>query len=201
MLNRSSGLGLRWRSLAAAAVVLALLGGCPIPNDNGNDNDNDNTNSNVNQNTNQNDNTNDNDNDNDNLNGNDNDNNNDNENDNENDNDNQNGTNENVNAGNENVNGDDDFVEVSIDGLAFVPKEITISLGQTVRWTNNDNVPHTSTSGDPEDADAGALWDSGTIDPGESFTHTFVQVGEFEYYCDFHETIPAMRDARVTVEP
>jgi plastocyanin len=116
-----------------------------------------------------------------------------------NDNGNSNG-NDNGNA-NSNDNGTAGTVDVSIRNFAFDPSAVTVHLGDTVRWTNNETSPmaHTATSGNPGDADAGAVFDSGTLDPSESFSWTADQTGTFTYYCIFHPTI--MRGATVTVEP
>jgi len=46
--------------------------------------------------------------------------------------------------------------EVSIVSFAFSPQSLTINTGDTVRWINNDTVPHTSTS-DNGDWDSEAL--------------------------------------------
>lgn len=93
--------------------------------------------------------------------------------------------------------------DVVIDNMAFEPKNVTISRGESVRWINAESgiipIPHSSTSGDPSDDDPGAIWDSGTIQPGESFTRQFDEVGVFEYYCTFHPQVSAMRNATVTV--
>jgi len=89
--------------------------------------------------------------------------------------------------------------DVRMQNIAFSPAEVTIHQGEKVRWTNLDFVPHTTTSGNPGDADAGALWNSGLLPRGQSFEHTFDTVGEFVYFCEVHPTI--MRDAKVTVVP
>jgi LPXTG-motif cell wall-anchored protein len=62
----------------------------------------------------------------------------------------------------------------------FVPATVTIGVGDTVVWTNNSNSPHTSTGGS---------WDSGTMNPGASFSHTFPSAGTFPYHCEFHESL------------
>lgn len=92
--------------------------------------------------------------------------------------------------------------DVTIENFSFSPKTVTIKQGESVRWTNAEGVgiPHTSTSGNPEDDDAGALWNSGTLLSGQSFTHQFDEVGEFEYFCEPHQTQASMRDALVIVE-
>lgn len=88
-------------------------------------------------------------------------------------------------------------VDVFMEGIAFVPSQVTIKRGESVRWTNRDGVRHTTTSGRPGDSDAGKIWDSSIMDPGQSFTHQFNEVGEFIYFCELHPLI--MRDAKVTV--
>jgi len=92
--------------------------------------------------------------------------------------------------------------DVAIQNLAFTPKEVTIKVGERVRWTNLESGPirHTSTSGAPGAADG--LWDSGTLSPGASFTtEPFEEPGEFVYYCIHHQNTAAMRNAMVLVEP
>jgi len=68
---------------------------------------------------------------------------------------------------------------VSIVDFAFTPKVITISVGDSVTWTNNGNITHTSTS-------TGGVWDSGDLTHGQSFTQVFTQTGTFNYFCMHH---------------
>lgn len=70
--------------------------------------------------------------------------------------------------------------------MKFAPQTIEIKTGQTVEWTNHDMTPHTVTS-----QGAGDL-NSGSIDAGASWRHTFTQAGSFQYYCTFH---PEMKGA------
>lgn len=65
---------------------------------------------------------------------------------------------------------------------------LQVKVGDTVRWTNDDTMAHTVTSTDEE-------FDSGFLIPGQTFTYTFNEPGEFEYLCTPH---PWMR-ARVVV--
>jgi plastocyanin len=88
---------------------------------------------------------------------------------------------------------------VEIENFAFVPAAITVQRGDSVRWVNKDDVAHTVTSGAPNAADAGDVFESGTIDPGETYTRRFDEVGTFKYFCRFHPFFPQMRDATVTV--
>jgi plastocyanin len=68
---------------------------------------------------------------------------------------------------------------VTIANIAFGPGSITVSVGTTITWQNNDGINHTSTS------DTG-VWDTGAIAPGTSKTHTFNTAGTFPYHCNIH---------------
>ena len=67
--------------------------------------------------------------------------------------------------------------------LKFSPAEITIAVGDTVGWTVT-GLTHTSTSGRP--GDLTGIWDSDSLRLGESFSHTFSEIGEFPYFCRIH---------------
>jgi LPXTG-motif cell wall-anchored protein len=73
---------------------------------------------------------------------------------------------------------------VSIVDFAFSPATITIAPGDSVLWANNGNTQHTSSS----DLGSGETWDSGTLNPGGTFSHTFSNAGSFPYHCNFHPT-------------
>jgi plastocyanin len=62
---------------------------------------------------------------------------------------------------------------------AYAPNPITVSVGGSVTWINNDSTTHTST------ADGGA-WNSGSIAPGGQFSRTFPSAGVFAYHCAIH---------------
>jgi plastocyanin len=80
--------------------------------------------------------------------------------------------------------GQDKVVSVSITDFAFTPKTITIPVGTTVRWTNNGNAPHTVTSTSSPKA-----FDSGTLNSGDTFQHTFTTAGQFPYRCNIHPSM------------
>jgi plastocyanin len=71
-------------------------------------------------------------------------------------------------------------LSVEIKDFAFNPPEITVPVGGSVTWTNDDGTPHTATGLDRE------VLQSGSIAPGESFTQTFDTAGTFDYFCEFH---------------
>ena len=70
----------------------------------------------------------------------------------------------------------------------YVPKEITVSPGTTVTWTNDDTTIHTVVEGSPESASSGSTpgFDSSIIAPGATWDNTFDTAGEFNYYCNLH---------------
>ncbi|HLC78844.1 MAG TPA: cupredoxin domain-containing protein [archaeon] len=66
----------------------------------------------------------------------------------------------------------------------FNPASVTIRQGDSVRWTNMDNEPHTVTS------DSGNELASNSLARGETYTHAFLQKGTYTYHCAIH---PEMR--------
>ena len=59
-----------------------------------------------------------------------------------------------------------------------------MKVGDTVRWTNDDNTIHTVIEGNP--ATGGEVeggFASEILGLGVTFEHTFNQTGTFEYYC------------------
>lgn len=89
--------------------------------------------------------------------------------------------------------------EVAIVDFGFEPKAASIPTDGVVRWTNRGGMVHTVTSGDPGDEDAGALFDSGSLRPGESFCLELTGSGTTDYFCRPHPS--TMRDATLTVTP
>jgi plastocyanin len=47
-------------------------------------------------------------------------------------------------------------------------------------------LPHDVTSGVPGAADAGPLFASPLLQPGETFSFTFEQTGTYDYFCVIH---------------
>lgn len=68
--------------------------------------------------------------------------------------------------------------------LCYIPSQITIKKGNSVIWINEDSAFHSVTSGfydDPSD-----LFDSGHLDPFQSFSFVFEEIGVYDYYCTLH---------------
>lgn len=63
----------------------------------------------------------------------------------------------------------------------YSPSTITVVMGvnNTVIWVNSDNAPHTVTS-------ANGVFDSGNMNPGDTFKFTFTTPGVYSYVCSYH---------------
>lgn len=79
--------------------------------------------------------------------------------------------------------------------MTFTPDTVKIEAGETVKWVNSSMLAH-SVTGDPEHSTVegsaelpkGAnAFDSGMLDPDETFTHTFEKPGTYQYFCIPHE--------------
>src|SRR6056297_222890 len=79
--------------------------------------------------------------------------------------------------------------EVWMEGRAFNPGNLEVEVGTTVTWENKSNEVHTVTSGSNRTYDE--LFDSGNMSPGDTFTYTFNEVGQFDYFCRPHTGMTA----------
>ncbi|QUQ62968.1 cupredoxin domain-containing protein [Kutzneria sp. CA-103260] len=79
---------------------------------------------------------------------------------------------------------------VTMAQYAFAPAALTVHVGDTITWTNQDQAPHdvTTTSGP-------VSVHSPTLSTGQSWTYTFTQPGAYSYICSIH---PDMK-AQITV--
>jgi len=78
---------------------------------------------------------------------------------------------------------------VTIAGFAFDPGTVTVSVGDTVTWTNRDRASHTATADD-------GSFDAGGIATDQAKSITFSTAGTFAYHCNVH---PDMK-GRVVVQ-
>lgn len=70
--------------------------------------------------------------------------------------------------------------EVNIQNFAYNPSNITISVGETIKWINLDSAEHTVTSNE------GNELDSEFLAQNEVYEHTFNEAGVYEYHCIPH---------------
>lgn len=68
---------------------------------------------------------------------------------------------------------------VSIRDNYFSPATVNVTAGDTVRWTNNGVMTHTTTSNT-------GVWNSGFMSPSAVFSRQFNGVGSFSYNCTIH---------------
>jgi plastocyanin len=68
---------------------------------------------------------------------------------------------------------------VNIGDNFFDPPNAAVEPGSTITWTNNGAKPHTVTADD-------GSFDSGVLNPGDSYTVAFDGQGTVTYHCTIH---------------
>ena len=68
---------------------------------------------------------------------------------------------------------------VTMAGSRFEPATLTVAPGETVRWFNDDALPHTVSASD-------GTWDSGNLVPGQAVERRFDAPGSYPYICLYH---------------
>jgi plastocyanin len=68
---------------------------------------------------------------------------------------------------------------VRIDNFTFAPQRMTVKVGTTVTWINDDDIPHTVASNTK-------LFRSSALDTKDKFSFTFTTPGAYEYFCSLH---------------
>jgi len=75
-------------------------------------------------------------------------------------------------------------ISVSIDNFTFGPAEVKVKVGDTVTWTNHEDIPHTVVSA--------GKFRSKTLDTDNSFSFTFATAGDYKYFCSLHPHMTGM---------
>ena len=70
--------------------------------------------------------------------------------------------------------------EVSMKDIEFDPSEVTVKVGDTVTWVNDDSVGHDVTADEFKSGEPGAM------QGGDTFEHKFEKAGTFQYVCSVH---------------
>ncbi|MCH9038432.1 MAG: DM13 domain-containing protein [Chloroflexi bacterium] len=73
---------------------------------------------------------------------------------------------------------------IESDIRSFTLEDLTVEVGVTVAWTNQDAATHTVTAGSP--GIPTGKWDSGALAQGAGYNFTFDEVGVFSYLCKIH---------------
>ena len=68
---------------------------------------------------------------------------------------------------------------IEVTKFAFAPKEITVTPGTRVIWTNHDETPHTISATDKS-------FLSKAMDTDDRYEYTFTREGDFSYFCTLH---------------
>lgn len=76
---------------------------------------------------------------------------------------------------------------VSVSNFRFTPQTLTVGVGDTVTWTNDDSTSHIISIDGVE---------SPELFKGDSWSHTFTAAGAFDYLCTIH---PSMKGT-ITVQ-
>ena len=91
---------------------------------------------------------------------------------------------------------------VSMVGLEYRPRRVSVGIGGTVEWVNDSDIGHSvtayedrlpegaayfATGGFETEAAARADIEGGLIGAGETYAHTFETAGEHPYFCVPHE--------------
>jgi plastocyanin len=71
-----------------------------------------------------------------------------------------------------------DDTAISIDNFTFAPAELKVKVGDTITWTNHDDIPHAIVSA--------GKFRSKTLDTDDSFSFTFTAAGDYKYFCSLH---------------
>jgi len=74
-------------------------------------------------------------------------------------------------------------VTVAIRDFKFEPATVTVHVGETVKWKNEDFVPHTATADSEAQKPA---FDSGTINTGGAWRYLTSKKGTYNYICTRH---------------
>lgn len=76
-------------------------------------------------------------------------------------------------------------VAVSMKNIAFAPSSVTVKVGQTVTWTNDDDVAHNVI------AAGGADFKSDLINKGGTYKFKTTKAGTIQYECTIHPGMKA----------
>ena len=69
--------------------------------------------------------------------------------------------------------------KVTIDNFTFTPAQLNLKVGDTVTWTNHDDIPHTV-------VEKNTTFRSKALDTDDAYSFTFTSAGTFDYFCGLH---------------
>jgi plastocyanin len=71
------------------------------------------------------------------------------------------------------------MVRTGMKNINYLRSKLEVVVGTTVEWTNRDPLPHSVTAVDRS-------FNSGLIQPGKTYRHTFTKAGTFNFFCMPH---------------
>jgi plastocyanin len=71
-------------------------------------------------------------------------------------------------------------VKIDISNFMYSPAVLKVKVGSTITITNEDETEHTATS------NTEGVFDTGTLEKGQSMSFKVNKVGSFSYHCSFH---------------
>ena len=71
-------------------------------------------------------------------------------------------------------------VLITMKNFQFAPKTADITVGQTVKWTNEDSAPHNAVD------EKGGAFKSELFNKGETYEFTAKKAGKIDYVCTIH---------------
>lgn len=72
--------------------------------------------------------------------------------------------------------------KITIKNFAFAPAALTVPVGSTVTWTNEDSAVHTTTADKP----GPVTWDSGNLSQAKAYSVKFTRAGSYSFHCAIH---------------
>jgi plastocyanin len=77
-------------------------------------------------------------------------------------------------------------ITITMKDIAFNPKEVIISSGTTVTWTNNDAIDHYINTDPHSGHNYYPYQNSALLKPGDNYTLQFGKPGVYPYHCSLH---------------
>jgi plastocyanin len=69
---------------------------------------------------------------------------------------------------------------IEISNFAYSPASVTVKVGTTITFKNEESVEHTATS------NTEGIFDTGSLSKGQSMRVKMNKVGTFSFHCSFH---------------
>lgn len=73
---------------------------------------------------------------------------------------------------------------VEIKQFKFIPEQLTVRPGDTIKWINRDIAPHTATAKD-------RTWDTKRLKKGEAMSIVVTKAMKTDYFCLYHPHMKA----------